>query len=106
MKLKYEDYTKEAEFLENFSKDLVNCSVAALDDNTLLYTRVNLIHSVVFTKTFIKLRLNDRSNLVLNLREDEVYWDCPNIQLNLGASISSSDILKEFENMIVSCLYK
>ena len=105
MKLKYEDYTKEVELLEKLSETLVTGSVAALDSKTLLYTRANLVHSATFSKTFILIRLNDGSNLVLNLKRDKVYWTDPDIKLNLGSVMFGSELLSTFESIVVSHLY-
>ena len=105
MKLKYKDYTKEVEVLEKLSENLVTGSVAALDSKTLLYTRANLVHSATFSKTFILIRLNDGSNLVLNLKRDRVYWTEPDIKLKLGTVMFGSELLATLENIVVSHLY-
>lgn len=105
MKLKYEDYTEDLDLLDGLSKDLVSYSVAARDSKTMLYTRANFVHSVTFAKTFILIRLNEGSNVVLNISEDGVSWVEPNINLNLGELLDSSVVLSDLENKIVPYLY-
>lgn len=105
MKLKYKDYTKEVEVLEKLSENLVTGSVAALDSKTLLYTRANLVHSATFSKTFILIRLNEGSNLVLNLLEDGVEWVEKDINLNFGDIVSDLNLLTAFEKVVLSYLY-
>lgn len=105
MKLKYKDYTKEVEVLEKLSENLVTGSVAALDSKTLLYTRANLVHSATFSKTFILIRLNEGSNLVLNLLEDRVGWGENEVSLNFGDIISKLDLLTIIEKVVLQYLY-
>ncbi len=106
MQLKYEDYTEDLDLLDSLSKDLVSYSVAARDSKTQLYTRASLVHSVTFAETFILIRLNEGSNIVLNISEDGVSWVEPNIKLNLGELLDSSVVLSDLENKIVPYLYK
>lgn len=105
MKLKFSDYTLRQDILNKLSEDLVTGSVSAKDKTTGLFTRANLVHSVTFSKTFILIRLNEGSNLVLNLLEDGVEWNEKDIQLNFGEIISSSDLLVIFEKVILNYLY-
>ena len=58
MKLKFSDYTKQYDLLNNLSENLITGSASAKDKTTGLFTRVNLVHSVSFSKTFILIRLN------------------------------------------------
>lgn len=105
MKLKFSDYTLRQDILNKLSEDLVTGSVSAKNKTTGLFTRANLVHSVTFSKTFILIRLNEGSNLVLNLLEDGVEWNEKDIQLNFGEIISSSDLLVIFEKVILNYLY-
>lgn len=105
MKLKFSDYTKQYDLLNNLSENLIIGSASAKDKTTGLFTRVNLVHSVSFSKTFILIRLNEGSDLVLNLLEDRVEWNEKDIQLNFGGIISSSDLLAIFERRVLSYLY-
>lgn len=105
MKLKYSDYTLRQDILNKLSEDLVVGSVSARDKTTGLFTRANLVHSVTFSKTFVLIRLNEGSNLVLNLLEDKVDWNEKDIQLNFGEVIFSSDLLAIFKKVVLNYLY-
>ena len=105
MELKFSDYTLQQNILNKLSEDLVTGSVSARDKTTGLFTRANLVHSVTFSKTFILIRLNEGSNLVLNLLEDGVEWNEKDIQLNFSESIFSSDLLAVFEKVVLQYLY-
>lgn len=105
MELKFSDYTLQQNILNKLSEDLVTGSVSARDKTTGLFTRANLVHSVTLSKTFIILRLNEGSNLVLNLLEDGVEWNEKDIQLNFGEVIFSSDLLAIFEKVVLQYLY-
>lgn len=105
MELKFSDYTLQQNILNKLSEDLVTGSVSAGDKTTGLFTRANLVHSVTLSKTFIILRLNEGSNLVLNLLEDGVEWNEKDIQLNFGEVIFSSDLLAIFEKVVLQYLY-
>ena len=70
-----------------------------------MFTSANLVHSVTFAKTFILIRLNEGSNLVLNLLEDRVEWVEKDINLNFGAIVSDLDLLTAFERVVVHYLY-
>ena len=105
MELKFSDYTLQQDILNKLSEDLVTGSVSAKDKTTGLFTRANLVHSVTFSKTFILIRLNEGSNLVLNLLEDGVEWNEKDIQLNFSESIFSSDLLAVFEKVVLQYLY-
>lgn len=70
-----------------------------------MWTRANLVHSATFAKTFILIRLNEGSNLVLNLLEDGVEWDEQEVNLNFGNIISDLDLLTIFEKLVVQYLY-
>ena len=105
MELKFSDYTLQQDILNKLSEDLVTRSVSAKDKTTGLFTRANLVHSVTFSKTFILIRLNEGSNLVLNLLEDGVEWNEKDIQLNFGEVIFSSDLLAIFEKVVLQYLY-
>lgn len=105
MKLKYTNYTMQQDILDKLSKELVISSVSARDKRTGLWTRANLVHSVTFSKTFILIRLNEGSNLVLNLLEDGVEWNEKGIQLNFGEVVFSSEILAIFEKVVLKYLY-
>jgi hypothetical protein len=106
MELKFSDYTLQQDILNKLSEDLVTGSVSAKDKTTGLFTRANLVHSVTFSKTFILIRLNEGSNLVLNLLEDGVEWNEKDIQLNFGEVIFSSDLLSIFEKVVTRYLYE
>lgn len=105
MELKFSDYTLQQNILNKLSEDLVTGSVSARDKTTGLFTRANLVHSVTLSKTFIIIRLNEGSNLVLNLLEDGVEWNEKDIQLNFGEVIFSSDLLAIFEKVVLQYLY-
>lgn len=105
MELKFSNYTLQQDILHKLSEDLVAGSVSAKDKTTGLFTRANLVHSVTFSKTFILIRLNEGSNLVLNLLEDGVEWNEKDIQLNFSESIFSSDLLAVFEKVVLQYLY-
>lgn len=105
MKLKFSDYTKQHDLLNNLSENLITGSASAKDKTTGLFTRVNLVHSVTFSKTFILIRLNDGSNLVLNLLEDGVEWNEKDVQLNFGEVIFSSELLAIFKKVVLGYLY-
>lgn len=105
MELKFSDYTLQQNILNKLSEDLVTGSVSARDKTTGLFTRANLVHSVTLSKTFIIIRLNEGSNLVLNLLEDGVGWNEKDIQLNFGEVIFSSDLLAIFEKVVLQYLY-
>ena len=105
MKLKFSDYTVRQDILNKLSEEIVTGSVSARDKTTGLFTRANFVHSVTFSKSFILIRLNEGSNLVLNLLEDGVEWNEKDIQLNFGEIISSSDLLAIFEEVVLNYLY-
>lgn len=105
MELKFSDYILQQDILNKLSEDLITGSVSAKDKTTGLFTRANLVHSVTFSKTFILIRLNEGSNLVLNLLEDGVEWNEKDIQLNFSESIFSSDLLAVFEKVVLQYLY-
>ena len=105
MNLKYKDYTEDLELLDSLSKDLVSYSVAAKDSETMLYTRASLVHSITFAETFILIRLNEGSNIVLNIGKDGVSWVEPNVKLNLGELLDNSIVFSDLENKIVPYLY-
>lgn len=105
MKLKFSDYTLRQDILNKLSEEIVTGSVSARDKTTGLFTRANFVHSATFSKSFILIRLNEGSNLVLNLLEDGVEWNEKDIQLNFGEIISSSDLLVIFEKVILNYLY-
>lgn len=105
MKLKFSDYTLRQDVLNRLSEELVTSSVSARDKKTGLYTRANLVHSVTFSKTFILIRLNEGSNLVLNLLEDKVEWNEKEVSLNFCAIISDLDLLFIIEKVVLQYLY-
>jgi hypothetical protein len=105
MRLKYTDYTLQQDILDKLSEELVIGSVSAKDKKTGLYTRANLVHSVTFSKTFILIRLNEGSNLVLNLLEDRVEWGENEVSLNFGDIISKLDLLTIIEKVVLQYLY-
>ena len=105
MRLKYTDYTLQQDILDKLSEELVIGSVSARDKKTGLYTRANLVHSVTFSKTFILIRLNECSDLVLNLLEDGVEWVEKEVNLNFGEIISDLDLMTIFEKVVLDYLY-
>lgn len=105
MRLKYEDYTENVDILNKLGECIGAACVFARDKKTGLWTRVNLVHSVTFAKTFILIRLNDDSNLVLNLLEDGVEWVEEEVNLNVGYIISDLDLLPIFEKVVIDYLY-
>lgn len=105
MKLKYTDYTLQQDILDKLSEELVTSSVSARDKKTGLFTRANLVHSVTFAKTFILIRLNEGSNLVLNLLEDGVEWNEKEVNLNFGGIVSDLNLLTAFERVVIQYLY-
>lgn len=105
MKLKYTNYTMQQDILDKLSEELVIGSVSARDKKTGLFTKANLVHSATFAKTFILIRLNEGSNLVLNLLEDRVEWGENEVSLNFGDIISDLDLLTAFERIVLSYLY-
>lgn len=105
MKLKYTDYTLQQDILDKLSEELVTSSVSARDKKTGLFTRVNVVHSVTFAKTFILIRLNEGSNLVLNLLEDKVEWNEKEVSINFGDIISDLDMLFIIEKVVLQYLY-
>lgn len=105
MKLKFSDYTLKQDVLNKLSEDIVISHVSARDKTTGLFTCANLVHSVTFAKTFILIRLNEGSNLVLNLLEDGVEWDEKEVNLNFGEIVSDLDLLTAFERVVVHYLY-
>lgn len=105
MKLKFSDYTKRQDILNRLSEDLVISHVSARDKTTGLFTRANLVHLVTFSKTFILIRLNEGSNLVLNLLEDGVEWNEKEVNLNFGDIVSDLDLLNAFERVVLQYLY-
>lgn len=105
MRLKYTDYTLQQDILDKLSEELVIGSVSAKDKKTGLYTRANLVHFVTFSKSFILIRLNDASDLVLNLLEDGVEWNEQEVNLNFGNIISDLELLTIFEKLVVQYLY-
>ena len=105
MKLKFNDYTKQQDILNRLSEDIVISHVSARDKTTGLFTSANLVHSVTFAKTFILIRLNEGSNLVLNLLEDRVEWGENEVSLNFGDIISKLDLLTIIEKVVLQYLY-
>ena len=105
MRLKYEDYTENVDILNKLGECIGAACVSARDKKTGLWTRVNLVHSVTFAKTFILIRLNDDSNLVLNLLEDGVEWDKTKVQLDFNDLISKLELFDLFEKVIINYLY-
>lgn len=105
MKLKFNDYTLRQDILNKLSEDIVISHVSARDKKTGLYTRANLVHSVTFSNSFILIRLNDASDLVLNLLEDGVEWNEQEVNLNFGNIISDLELLTIFEKLVVQYLY-
>lgn len=105
MRLKYEDYTENVDILNKLGECIGAACVSARDKKTGLYTRANLVHSVTFSKSFVLIRLNDDSNLVLNLLEDGVEWVEKEVNLNFGYIISDLDLLPIFEKVVIDYLY-
>lgn len=105
MRLKYEDYTERADILNKLGECIGAACVSARDKKTGLWTRVNLVHSVTFSKSFIIIRLNDDSDLVLNLLEDGVEWDKTKVQLDFSDLISKLELFDLFEKVIINYLY-
>ena len=105
MKLKYTNYTLQQDILDKLSEELVIGSVSARDKKTGLFTKANLVHSATFAKTFILIRLNEGSNLVLNLLEDGVEWVENEVSLNFGDIISYLDLLTVIEKVVLQYLY-
>lgn len=105
MRLKYEDYTERADILNKLGECIGAACVSARDKKTGLWTRVNLVHSVTFSKSFVLIRLNDDSDLVLNLLEDGVEWDKTKVQLDFSDLISKLELFDLFEKVIINYLY-
>lgn len=105
MKLKYEDYTERAVILNRLGECIGAACVSATDKKTGLWTRANLVHSVTFSKSFVLIRLNDDSDLVLNLLEDGVEWDKTKVQLDFSDLISKLELFDLFEKVIINYLY-
>lgn len=105
MRLKYEDYTERADILNKLGECIGAACVSATDKKTGLWTRVNLVHSVTFSKSFVLIRLNDDSDLVLNLLEDGVEWDKTKVQLDFSDLISKLELFDLFEKVIINYLY-
>lgn len=105
MRLKFSDYTLKQDVLNKLSEDIVISHVSARDKTTGLFTSANLVHSVTFAKTFILIRLNEGSNLVLNLLEDRVEWGENEVSLNFGDIISKLDLLIIIEKVVLQYLY-
>ena len=105
MKLKYEDYTERVDILNKLSDCIGATYVSARDKKTGLWTRANLVHSVTFSKSFVLIRLNDNSDLVLNLLEDGVEWNEKEIRLEFGDLISKLELFDLFEKVIINYLY-
>lgn len=105
MRLKYEDYTENVDILNKLGECIGAACVSARDKKTGLWTRVNLVHSVTFSNSFILIRLNDDSDLVLNLLEDGVEWDKTKVQLDFSDLISKLELFDLFEKVIINYLY-
>lgn len=105
MRLKYEDYTENVDILNKLGECIGAACVSARDKKTGLWTRVNLVHSVTFSKSFVLIRLNDDSDLVLNLLEDGVEWDKTKVQLEFGDFISKLKLFDLFEKVVINYLY-
>lgn len=105
MRLKYEDYTERADILNKLGECIGATYVSARDKKTGLWTRVNLVHSVTFSKSFIIIRLNDNSDLVLNLLDDGVEWNEKEIRLEFNDLISKLELFDLFEKVVINYLY-
>lgn len=105
MRLKYDDYTENIDILNKLGECIGAACVSSRDKKTGLWTRVNLVHSVTFSKSFVLIRLNDDSDLVLNLLEDGVEWDKTKVQLEFGDLISKLDLFYLFEQVVINYLY-
>lgn len=105
MKLKFSDYTLRPDILNKLSNEIVISYVSARDKKTGLFTKANLVHSATFAKTVILIRLNEGSNLVLNLLEDRVEWGENEVSLNFGDIISKLDLLTIIEKVVLQYLY-
>lgn len=105
MRLKYEDYTERADILNKLGECIGAACVSARDKKTGLWTRVNLVHSVTFSNSSVLIRLNDDSDLVLNLLEDGVEWDKTKVQLDFNDLISKLELFDLFEKVIINYLY-
>lgn len=105
MRLKYEDYTERVDILNKLGECIGAACVSATDKKTGLWTRVNLVHSVTFSKSFIIIRLNDDSDLVLNLLDDGVEWDKTKVQLDFSDLISKLELFDLFEKVVINYLY-
>ena len=105
MRLKYENYTERADILNKLGECIGVACVSATDKKTGLWTRVNLVHSVTFSKSFVLIRLNDGSNLVLNLLEDRVEWNEKEVRLEFGDLISKLELFDLFEKVVINFLY-
>lgn len=105
MRLKYEDYTDNVDILNKLGECIGAACVSARDKKTGLWTRVNLVHSVTFSNSSVLIRLNDDSDLVLNLLEDGVEWDKTKVQLDFNDLISKLELFDLFEKVIINYLY-
>lgn len=105
MRLKYEDYTENVDILNKLGECIGAACVSARDKKTGLWTRVNLVHSVTFSNSSVLIRLNDDSDLVLNLLEDGVEWDKTKVQLDFNDLISKLELFDLFEKVIINYLY-
>ena len=63
------------------------------------------MHSVTFSNSSVLIRLNDDSDLVLNLLEDGVEWDKTKVQLDFNDLISKLELFDLFEKVIINYLY-
>ena len=105
MRLKYEDYTENVDILNKLGECIGAACVSARDKKTGLWTRVNLVHSVTFSNSSVLIRLDDDSDLVLNLLEDGVEWDKTKVQLDFNDLISKLELFDLFEKVIINYLY-